>query len=163
MSGNKWWQSLLSAIPGGNLVNGAIKLGSKLLGNERREQKLDAELRSERLAARARRRRALIKASPWPLRVMAMAAWFAPFLAPAWPGVTIADVTAYVDTVIDGMPDWYINIGLMMYGFVWGGSEWKSLVAQRDDERLAEKEVERDIERGADASGDARPDQIGRK
>jgi len=141
-----WWQSLIGAIPGGNIVNGAIKLGSKLLGNERREQKLDAELASQKVAAKAKRRRALIKASSWPLRMVAMGAWFAPFLAPAWPGVTIDDVTVYVDTVINGMPDWYINIGLMIYGFVWGGSEWKSLIAQRDDDRLVEKEVERDTE-----------------
>ncbi|HKJ87615.1 MAG TPA: hypothetical protein VKA48_03820 [Gammaproteobacteria bacterium] len=142
-----WYNALFSFLPGGSLVNGLISLGKGLLGNKRRETKLDAELRSQRVAARARRRRALIKASPWPLRLAAMGAWFAPFVAPAWPGVTIDDTILYVEQVIDGMPDWYINIGLMMYGFLWGGSEWKSLVSQRDDERLAEKEVERDAER----------------
>jgi len=128
------------------LIPGAISLGKKLLGNKRREGKLDAELASQKVAAKEKRRRALIKASPWPLRLVAMAAWFGPFVAPAWPGVTVADVTGYVDAIINGMPDWYINIGLMMYGFLWGGSEWKSLIADRDQQRITEKEIERDTE-----------------
>lgn len=139
----KW---LLNLIPGGSLVTGAIDLGKKFLGNKRREEKLDTELKSQKVAARERRKRALIKASPWPLRMVAMGAWFGPFLAPAWPGVSVADVTTYVDAIINGMPDWYINIGLMMYSFVWGGSEWKSLVADRDENRMVEKEIERDTE-----------------
>jgi len=142
-----WLGTITSFIPGGSLVTGLVDLGKKFLGNEHREQKLDAELASQKVTAKAKRRRALIKASPWPLRFAAMFMWFAPFVAPAWPGVTIAMTTNYVETVISGMPDWYVNIGLMMFGFIWGGSEWKSLVAQRDDERLAEKEVERDAER----------------
>jgi hypothetical protein len=129
------------------LIPGAIELGKKLLGNQRREDKLDNELASQKVAAREKRRRALIKASPWPLRLVAMVAWFGPFIAPAWPGVTVADVTSYVDAIINGMPDWYINIGLMMYGFLWGGSEWKSLVADRDQQRITEKEIERDAEK----------------
>jgi len=141
-----WLKTIVGAIPGGNIINAVVSLGGKLLGNKRREQKLDTELQSQKAAARERRRRALIKASPWPLRLVAMAAWFGPFLAPAWPGVTVADVTAYVDAIINGMPDWYINIGLAMYSFIWGGSEWKSLVADRDDNRMAEKEVERETE-----------------
>lgn len=142
-----WIKSIIGAIPGGSIINAVVSLGGKLLGNKRREEKLNTELQSQKVAARERRKRALIKASPWPLRLVAMAAWFGPFLAPAWPGVTVADVTAYVDAIINGMPDWYINIGLAMYSFIWGGSEWKSLVADRDENRLAEKEVERDREK----------------
>lgn len=152
-----WVKSIIGAIPGGNIINAVVSLGGKLLGNKRREKKLDTELQSQKVAAREKRRRALIKASPWPLRLVAMGAWFGPFVAPAWPGVTVADVTAYVDAIINGMPGWYINIGLMMYGFLWGGSEWKSLVADRDQERRAEKEVERDAERERNQQHGERP------
>jgi hypothetical protein len=140
---SKWWQSLIGAIPGvGPILEGVIGLGSKMLGNERREKRLDAELADQKIKARARRRRALIKASPWPLRLFSFGSGMAPFFAPLLPGVSIAATTAYVDQVINGMPDWYIRLVLLMYGFIWGGSEWKALVAQRDDERLDEKEVE---------------------
>jgi len=136
-----WWRSLLDAIPGGSLVNAALKLGNKALGNDRRETKLAAELQSEQVKARARRRRALIKASPWPLRLFALATSMAPFFAPLWPGVEIGDVTRYVREVINGMPGWYVNLVLMEYSFIWGGAEWKSLVAQRDSERFDEMEI----------------------
>lgn len=142
MSIGGFFKGVLNLFTGG-LGGGVVSIIQKLLGNKRRETKLEAELESQALAAKERRRRALIRASPWPLRLVAMLAWFAPFVAPAWPGVSIDDTIVYVERVIDGMPDWYINIGLMMYGFLWGGAEWKSLIADRDDARLAEKEVEK--------------------
>lgn len=130
----------------GGLGGGVVSIIKKLLGGRQKDRKLENELKSQKVAARERRKRALIKASPWPLRLVALAMWFAPFIAPAWPGVTVQDVTSYVDNVINGMPDWYINIGLMMYGFLWGGSEWKSLQADRDEVKLTEKEIDRDTQ-----------------
>lgn len=141
-----WLSTITSFIPGGKFISGLVSLGSKLLGNERREKKLDTELKSQKVAAREKRKRALIKASPWPLRLFALANSFAVFYAPAWPGVTVEDTIDYVDSVINGMPDWYVQILLLEYSFLWGGAEAKSWMANRDDNRLAEKEVERDTE-----------------
>lgn len=148
--------NVLSALETG------MGLVEKFLAGEAQEDKLDKELKSQKVAEIAKTRRALIRKSTSRLRFFALFILTAPFIAPLLPWVSIGDVQQYFEQAIAAVPPWWSASLQAAFAAIWAGAETRNLKAGRDERRLAEKEVERDMPEEANPSNkedmDHRPD-----
>jgi len=137
--------TVLNFVPGGSMVSGAIELGKKWLSGEQKENKLEKELESQKLAERAKTERALIKRSSKLLRILSFGILVAPFVAPIFPGVAVHDVAKYFSQAVSAVPNWWIIALQTAYAAIWAGAEVRNLRASGEDRRLAEKAAEKEV------------------
>lgn len=127
-------------------VLGAIETGmgvvEKFIAGESQEERLDKELKSQKVAEVAKTRRALIRKSTSRLRFFALFILTAPFIAPLLPWVSVGDVKLYFDQAIAAVPEWWSASLQAAFAAIWAGAETRNLNAGRDERRLAEKESE---------------------
>lgn len=124
------------------LVESGMGVVEKFIAGESQEERLDKELKSQKVAEVAKTRRALIKKSTSRLRFFALFILTAPFLAPLLPWVSVGDVQAYFDQAINAVPGWWSASLQAAFAAIWAGAETRNLNAGRDERRLAEKESE---------------------
>lgn len=129
----------MSAI---GLISTGMGLVEKFIAGESQEERLEKELKSQKVTEIAKTRRALIRKSTSRLRFFALFILTAPFLAPLLPWVTITDVQLYFDQAIAAVPTWWSASLQAAFAAIWAGAETRNLNAGRDERRLAEKEVE---------------------
>jgi len=143
-----------------SLISGAISLGEKWLTGESQDDRLEKELQSQTVREVAKTRRALIKRSTSRLRFFTLIILTAPFIAPIFPWVSVADVQAYFNNAIEAVPQWWVASLQAAFAAIWAGAEVRNLNAGRDERRLAEREAERETEYVKSLNRDSQPEHL---